>query len=136
MSASRSGNKPVYAVTSPGLWAQRSDLATVLDAAIRFFPAVLPFAVDGFVGWGGRASGIRARRLARRFGKPAVILEDGFLKSYAPGKLEPAHSYIIDRNGIYFDATSGSDLATFIDRPITPEAVSYTHLTLPTNREV
>ncbi|UVC07295.1 capsular polysaccharide biosynthesis protein [Rhizobium sp. TH2] len=124
MSASRSGNKPVYAVTSPGLWAQRFDLATVLDATIRFFPAVLPFAVDGFVGWGGRASGIRARRLARRFGKPAVILEDGFLKSYAPGKLEPAHSYIIDRNGIYFDATSASDLAAFIDRPMTSEAAT------------
>ena len=92
MSVSLSGNKPVYAVTSPGLWAQRSDLATVLGAEIRLFPAVLPFAIDGFVGWGGRASGIRARRLARRFKKPAFILEDGFLKSYAPGRIEPAHS--------------------------------------------
>lgn len=38
MSVSLSGNKPVYAVTSPGLWAQRSDLATVLGAEIRLFP--------------------------------------------------------------------------------------------------
>ena len=122
MSVSLSGNKPVYAVTSPGLWAQRSDLATVLGAEIRLFPAVLPFAIDGFVGWGGRASGIRARRLARRFRKPAIILEDGFLKSYAPGRIEPAHSYVVDRSGIYFDATAPNDLGVLIDRPISPDA--------------
>jgi capsular polysaccharide export protein len=124
MSVSPSGKRPVLAVTSPGLWAQRFDLATVLDAEIRFFPAVLPFAVDGFVGWGGRASGVRARKLARRFAKPVVIMEDGFLKSYAPGKFEPAHSYVIDRSGIYFDATGPSDLSTLIERPITPEQAS------------
>ncbi|MCB1446107.1 MAG: capsular polysaccharide biosynthesis protein [Rhizobiaceae bacterium] len=115
------GSRPVLAVTSPGLWAQRREIETVLDADIRFFPAVLPFAVDGFVGWGGRASGLRARRLARRFGKPVVILEDGFLKSYAPGRAEPAHSYVADRSGIYFDASRPSDLDGLIDRGVTGE---------------
>lgn len=110
--------RPVLAVTSPGLWAQRREIETLLASDVRLFPAVLPFAVDGFVGWGGRASGLRARRLGRRFNKPAVILEDGFLKGYAPGRTEPAHSYVIDRSGIYFDATRPSDLTTLIDTAI------------------
>jgi capsular polysaccharide export protein len=111
-----SGSRPVLAVTSPGLWAQRREIETILDAEIRFLAAVLPFSVDGFVGWGGRASGLRARHMGRRFGKPVVILEDGFLKSYAPGRAEPAHSYVVDRSGIYFDATRPSDLAPLIDK--------------------
>ena len=113
------GSRPALAVTSPGLWAQRYEIATILDADIRLFPAVLPFAVDGFVGWGGRASGLRARRLGRRLAKQVVILEDGFLKSYAPGRAEPAHSYVIDRLGIYFDATWPSDLTALIDQGAT-----------------
>jgi capsular polysaccharide export protein len=113
------GYRPVFAVTSPGLWSQRRDIATILDAEIKLYPATMPFAVDGFVGWGGRASGLRARRLGRRFDKQVVILEDGFLKSYAPGRQEPAHSFVIDRSGIYFDATRPSDLDTFIEREIT-----------------
>lgn len=113
-----SASRPVLAVTSPGLWAQRHEIETVLEADIRFIPVALPFAVDGFVGWGGRASGLRARRLGRRFGKQVVILEDGFLKSYAPGRLEPAHSYVADRSGIYFDARGPSDLTALIDRGV------------------
>jgi capsular polysaccharide export protein len=111
-------SKPVFAVTSPGLWAQRAEIATLLDAEIRLFPAVLPFAIDGFVGWGGRASGLRARRFGRRFGRNVILLEDGFLKSYAPGRGDPAHSYVVDRTGIYFDATRPSDLGAMIDRGI------------------
>ena len=114
-----SGSKPVFAVTSPGLWAQRREIETLLDAEIRLFPAVLPFAVDGFVGWGGRASGLRARRLGRRFDKGVTLLEDGFLKSYAPGRGDPAHSYVVDRSGIYFDATRPSDLGAIIEQGIT-----------------
>ena len=113
------GSRSVLAVTSPGLWAQRREIETILDADIRFFPAVLPFAVDGFVGWGGRGSGLRARRLGRRFDKRVVILEDGFLKSYAPGPLEPAHSYVADWSGIYFDASGPSDLTSLIDQGVT-----------------
>ncbi|MGV3549847.1 capsular polysaccharide biosynthesis protein [Rhizobium sp.] len=115
------GSRPILAVTSPGLWSQRQDLATVLDASIRLFPTVVPFTVDGFIGWGGRASGLRARRLGRRFGKPVTLLEDGFLKSYAPGRLEPAHSFVVDRSGIYFDATRPNDLTALVDRAIRAE---------------
>ena len=113
-----SGSRPVFAVTSPGLWAQRREIETLLDAEIRLFPVVLPFAVDGFVGWGGRASGLRARRLGRRFDRPAILLEDGFLKSYAPGRGDPAHSYVVDRSGIYFDARRPSDLGAIIEQGI------------------
>ena len=85
------GSRPVLAVTSPGLWAQRREIETVLDADIRFFPAVLPFAVDGFVGWGGRASGLRARRLARRFGK--LLIEFRHMPVTEAGKVVGLLSY-------------------------------------------
>ncbi|RYD88933.1 MAG: capsular polysaccharide biosynthesis protein, partial [Sphingomonadales bacterium] len=55
----------------------------------------------------------------RRFGKGVILLEDGFLKSYAPGRGDPAHAYVVDRSGIYFDATRPSDLGAIIERGIT-----------------
>ncbi|MBX9455131.1 MAG: hypothetical protein KL863_03370 [Rhizobium sp.] len=113
--------RPVVAVTSPGLWAQRREIETLLDADIRLLGTSLPFAIDGYVGWGGRASGLRARRFGRRFGKRVVLLEDGFLKSYAPGRDEPAHSYVVDRSGIYFDATRPNDLNALAERGLTDD---------------
>lgn len=114
--------RPVLAVTSPGLWAQRREIETLLDAEIRLLGTSLPFVLDGFVGWGGRASSLRARRLGRRFDKQVVLLEDGFLKSYAPGRDEPAHSYVVDRTGIYFDATRPNDLSALAERSLTGDA--------------
>ena len=109
--------RPVYAVTSHGLWTQRAELSTLLDADIRWSAAGIPFSADGVIGWGQRASGRRAEKIGRRFSRPVVLLEDGFLKSYAPGPTEPAHSYVVDRKGIYFDARRGNDLSDLIDRP-------------------
>uniref|UniRef100_UPI002636FCE2 capsular polysaccharide biosynthesis protein n=1 Tax=uncultured Rhizobium sp. TaxID=155567 RepID=UPI002636FCE2 len=104
-----------YAVTSRGLWSQRDDLSTVLDAEISFWPFCRAADVDGFVGWGRRPSGIKAVQLAAAHAKPVITLEDGFLKSYAPGRSDPAHSFVIDRKGIYFDARGDSALFDLID---------------------
>ena len=108
-------DRPLYAVTSPGLWKQRSDLSTLLDAEIGFWPFCRPGVVDGFIGWGRRPSGVNAVRLGLVHRKPVLTLEDGFLKSYAPGKGDPAHSFIIDRSGIYFNAGQDNDLQRLID---------------------
>ncbi|MDB5525842.1 MAG: capsule polysaccharide biosynthesis family protein [Rhizobium sp.] len=105
----------LYAVASRGLWNQRGDLSLLLDADICFWPFRWPGTVDGFIGWGRRPSGLRAQRLGMAHGKPVLTLEDGFLKSYAPGKDEPAHSFIIDRTGIYFNAGADNDLHRLID---------------------
>jgi capsular polysaccharide export protein len=104
-----------FAVTSRGLWDQRADLATMLEGEIGLWPYCRARPVDAFVGWGRRPSGIKALRLGQLRGKPVVTLEDGFLKSYAPGKADPAHSFVIDRRGIYFNAVEDNDLGHLID---------------------
>ncbi|MCR6501418.1 capsular polysaccharide biosynthesis protein [Shinella sp. CPCC 101442] len=116
--------RKTYALLSRGLWQQRQDIARLLDADIVAWPFVLPGRIDGFVGWGRRPSGMRAVRLAKRFGKEILTLEDGFLRGFAPGQGEPSHSYVIDRQGIYFDARYPSDLDSLLAQPQTdPQAL-------------
>lgn len=104
--------RPRYLVTSRGLWQQRADLGVLLQAEIVFHPFSQ---IDAVVGWGQRPSGLRAERIASRRKVPAILLEDGFIKSYAPGRGEPAHSFVVDRSGIYFDARRPGDLSSLID---------------------
>ncbi|MXN49092.1 capsular polysaccharide biosynthesis protein [Shinella kummerowiae] len=114
--------RKTYALLSPGLWRQRGDIARLLDTDVVAWPFVLPGRVDGFVGWGRRPSGVRAMRLAALFGKQVVTLEDGFLRGFAPGQGEPSHSYVIDRDGIYFDAQATNGLDRLLSRPVTDVA--------------
>lgn len=111
--------RKTYAVVSQGLWRKRQDIATLLQADIVAWPFGR---IDGFIGWGRRPSAGRALRLAARNDKQAIILEDGFLKGFAPGDDEPAHSYIIDGPGIYFDAGSPNRLEQLLARPVETEA--------------
>ena len=111
--------KDIYAVVSQGLWRLREDIATVLGGRVVLWPFHRGSEVSAFVGWGGRPSGLKARALAARFQRQAVILEDGFVKSYRPGPEEPAHSFVVDRQGIYFDVARPNDLAGLLERPCT-----------------
>lgn len=113
------GKRKIYAVTSAGLWRIRADIARLLDAEIMLWPLGSPSRIDGFVGWGWRPSGLRAKALAARHRKPCIIVEDGFIKGYAPGTAEPAQSYVLDSDGIFFDAAGPSRLQALIDRPAT-----------------
>jgi len=64
---------------------------------------------SAYAGWGRRKSGIEARELGQRFNKPAFALEDGFIRSVGLGqKGEPPISIIMDKCGIYYDATEPS----------------------------
>nr|WP_314085926.1 capsular polysaccharide biosynthesis protein [uncultured Shinella sp.] len=114
--------RKTYALLSRGLWRQRNDIARLLDADIVAWPFILPRRIDGFVGWGRRPSGMRAVQLAKRFGKEILALEDGFLRGFAPGQAEPSHSYVIDRQGIYFDARQPNDLESLLMQPQTDQA--------------
>ncbi len=71
---------------------------------------------DLFVGWGNKESGRHARRMARRFEKPFILLEDGFLRSMAPKSVsgEPPLSLVLDDLGIYYDASEASRLETMV----------------------
>ena len=110
--------RKTYAVTSAGLWRIRADIARLLGAEIVSWPlGRAAGGIDGFVGWGWRPSGLKAKALSARSGKPCLILEDGFIKGYAPGPEEPAHAFVIDDEGIYFDAGGPSRLQRLLDEP-------------------
>jgi capsular polysaccharide export protein len=114
--------RPLYAATSPGLWRQRRDIETLLDCRLVLWPATTPSRdIQGYVGWGRRPSGQRALALGARTGRAVITLEDGFLKSYAPGSAEPAHSFVVDRTGVYFAPLKPNDLAAMIDRAETAD---------------
>lgn len=73
-----------------------------------------PASVCAMAGWGRKPSALRARRLADEHGVPYLALEDGFLRSIAPGKQQGTVSMVIDDVGIYYDAGSPSRLEILI----------------------
>lgn len=66
-------------------------------------------------GWGLKPTTVKARRFAAKFELPYISLEDGFLRSLGLGvNNSPIHSLIVDKTGIYYDATRASDLEALI----------------------
>jgi len=70
--------------------------------------------VSAIVGWGQRPSTRKPRQWAAAWGLPFIALEDGFLRSYGTGATHPTLSLVVDRQGIYYDATQPSDLETLL----------------------
>ena len=67
------------------------------------------------LGWGRKRSGALAQAFARRTGRPALLLEDGFLRSVGLGKLGAASvSLVIDDEGIYYDSSAPSRLENLL----------------------
>lgn len=75
----------------------------------------LDAAVASIAGWGWRPSTRRSRALSRRAGLPFVALEDGFLRSFGPGSRFPPLAIVVDRLGIYYDATRPSQLEVWLN---------------------
>lgn len=96
-----------------GLWRQ-SKLVARLGVPVFVTSGIWPCR-DGsvYVGWGLKASGRRARRLADRHARPCWLLEDGFLRSLG-GNSSPSYSIVIDDEGIYYDASRPSRLERLI----------------------
>lgn len=69
------------------------------------------------LGWGVKASGLRAERLASEYSVECWHLEDGFIRSYLPGAKAVGLSLIVDKVGIYYDATRPSDLEDLLESP-------------------
>lgn len=86
---------------------------------IAYLEAFLSEEGDAVVGWGRKASGMRARKKAQKRGIPFLLLEDGFLRS-VERKSSPL-SLIIDDLGVYYDARSPSRLESLIAKPCSPE---------------
>jgi len=67
------------------------------------------------LGWGFRPSTRLPRAISRQFGIPFIGLEDGFLRSFAPGREYPSMSLVVDHQGIYYAADRPSDLETLLE---------------------
>lgn len=70
---------------------------------------------QGILGWGFRPSTRVPRTLARYFAVPFIGLEDGFLRSFAPGREYPSVSLVLDRQGIYYAGDRPSDLESLLE---------------------
>lgn len=71
---------------------------------------------DIFIGWGNKASGQKAMEFAEQSGQPFLLLEDAFIRSYAPQSVggEQALGLVLDDRGIYYDASRSSHLEKLI----------------------
>jgi capsular polysaccharide export protein len=112
------------AVFSRGIW-RIPHLEQFLGAKKLLFrpSARLSEQIDYVVGWGHKGPAQRAHAFARRCGLPFVRLEDGFLRSVAPGfSGEPPLSLICDARGVYYDARTPSRLEALLsgDEPDSP----------------
>ncbi|WP_291025839.1 hypothetical protein [Hydrogenophaga sp.] len=67
-------------------------------------------ALDATVGWGRSRHAWRARRVAADCDRPFLALEDGFLRSFHPGRQHPPLSLVLDDVGIHYDSTRPSAL--------------------------
>lgn len=69
-----------------------------------------------FVGWSKKLPA-KAKRFANKHNYQTFCMEDGFLRSFNPGALHTKpHSLVLDKTGIYFDATKSSDLENLLRR--------------------
>jgi len=103
------------AVLSSGVWQLREIVRRLTGLEpVRWAPPFRRPDFDCVVGWGLKPTSNRARRLAKKSGKNYLAMEDGFVRSLVPGTDEMPLSLVIDRSGIYYDATSGSDLEQLI----------------------
>ena len=70
---------------------------------------------DDVLVWGHSPYAPRGEAVARATGAPLVRVEDAFLRSLHPGRSgDPPLGLILDRQGMYFDATQPSDLETLL----------------------
>lgn len=77
-----------FVSVSPAL-SRIPGLATLLEAPVvhRYWWGVwrLPASVSAVLAWGRKPSSVKAGKVAARLGLPVLRLEDGFLRSVAPG---------------------------------------------------
>lgn len=103
-----------------GLYRQRQHLALFTEAELLIEDGDnQPSAVH--LGWGRKPSGLRAVKRAQQSSGKFCLLEDGFLRSVGLGKDSLALSIVLDRQGIYYDATMPSDMEVAIQTTLDEE---------------
>jgi capsular polysaccharide export protein len=77
--------------------------------------------LEAIVHWGNAKGVSKARAFADRHRLPCIRLEEGFIRSTAPGFDQPAWSIIKDDLGIFHDAHKVSRLERMIPNPLNTE---------------
>lgn len=99
-----------------GLWGRKRYLENFLGAPLS---VATPFARHQgnavYVGWGCKRSGRKAEALAKKENSSYLLLEDGFLRSFFPGKHFSSLSLVLDKRGIYYDTTRPSQLEDLLN---------------------
>lgn len=103
------------AIYSKGIW-DIPNLRSFLDE----WELVFRKPADAVAGWGRKENTEKIRKLSSY-----ISLEDGFLRSYDLGVHGAApFSLVVDRKGIYYDATNPSELEDLIETPISKEELA------------
>lgn len=110
-------NKPTrYAAFTRGLATNKTLRRHLRIPEVIYKPNSLnATTVDAVIGWGRKPNTVPAIAYAKKHCLPFISLEDGFIHSMSQGRLgATSWSLVIDREGIYYDATKASDLEKLI----------------------
>lgn len=124
------GNRGIAAATGMAFW-KRDAIAHLLWDGLRSPPFLTPARAlrrakakgGALAAWPSRVPAALAGQAAAA-GVPYCRVEDGFLRSRGLGAaLHPPGSVVLDRSGIYYDATKVSDLETLLATHDFPDAL-------------
>ena len=91
-------------------------LSAFLGGEVRLAGKEQDGACTAVAGWGHKPTADKARRYAAKHDLPYIAVEDGFLRSLRLGCEGAAPlSLVVDRTGIYYDATGPSDLEELLN---------------------
>ena len=94
---------------SKGIFHNRS-IKAILNYKLQYKPCISSTKAM-VVGWGEKSNTIEAKAYAKKRKIPYVHLEDGFIRSVGLGvDNAPSFSIVVDKLGIYYDATKPSSL--------------------------
>ncbi|MDD7909619.1 hypothetical protein PUV47_06785 [Pseudovibrio exalbescens] len=104
------------ALFSSGMLSHRREIEHLSGLEVRFYKEGQRLSKDTVAigGWGYKDSANHARIRSKVDGLPYWAFEDGFLRAVAPGIAEPSSCMLIDRGGIFYNATSESHLFELI----------------------
>ncbi|RVU83383.1 hypothetical protein EOL70_16790 [Leucothrix sargassi] len=105
----------VFAAFTKGL-IKNNNLKKLLKSQNIIYKPTKKQNIDAVIGWGRKSNTEQAKAFASRHNTPYITLEDGFIHSMSQGRLG-AHSWslVIDKKGIFYDATQPSDLEELIN---------------------
>lgn len=106
-----------YLLSTWNIFWQCPGLSKLLRQEGEFHNVLYGLSRRTLIGWGRKPSGLVAAALADRDDRKLLLIEDGFLRSFE--RSEAPEAVVLDRQGIYYDASAPSDLEDMIRDPLT-----------------